>query len=108
MSTLPTSLVLAERAVPRYTSYPTAPHFGPAVDGSQAADWLADLPSSASLSIYLHVPYCRTICTYCGCHTKAVRKEEPLDAYTETVEREIANLAAATRARKVTHIHWGG
>jgi oxygen-independent coproporphyrinogen-3 oxidase len=108
MSTLPTSLVLAERAVPRYTSYPTAPHFGPAVDGTLAAAWLADLPRTATLSLYVHVPYCRTICTYCGCHTKAVRREEPLDAYVETVEREIANLAAATRARKVTHIHWGG
>jgi oxygen-independent coproporphyrinogen-3 oxidase len=102
------SLILAERAVPRYTSYPTAPHFSPKVDGDVMAAWLAELPASATLSLYLHIPFCRSMCTYCGCHTKVVRKAEPVDAYVETLLREIDLIAAATPARRVTHIHWGG
>lgn len=102
------SLILAERSVPRYTSYPTAPHFSNAVDAKVATQWLRDVPGSASLSVYLHVPFCSAICNYCGCNTKAVRKEEPLDAYTETLLREIALMAEATPARRVTDLHWGG
>lgn len=105
---LPASLVLAERAVPRYTSYPTAPHFSADIGAGVAKDWMAALPEDATLSLYLHVPYCTSICTYCGCHTKAVRKVEPLDAYRDTLLEEIALLARSTRARRVTHIHWGG
>lgn len=102
------SLILAERAVPRYTSYPTAPHFTPKVGGETMTAWLSELPESATLSLYLHIPFCRSMCTYCGCHTKVVRKAEPVDAYVETLLREIDLIAAATPARRVTHIHWGG
>ena len=108
MAQLPASLVLAERSAPRYTSYPTAPHFSDAVDAATASGWLAALPTDATLSLYLHVPFCTAICNYCGCHTKAVRRAEPIDAYTATLEAEIAVLAGATPARRVTHIHWGG
>jgi oxygen-independent coproporphyrinogen-3 oxidase len=108
MSTPLSPLVLAERSVPRYTSYPTAPQFNPAVDATVAARWLAGLAPDATLSLYLHVPYCRSICTYCGCHTKAARRDDPLEAYTETLLAEIDVVAKATPARRVTHIHWGG
>ena len=53
-----TTLTLAERAVPRYTSYPTAPHFSAAVGAQAYAEWLDALPAAAKLSLYLHVPYC--------------------------------------------------
>jgi oxygen-independent coproporphyrinogen-3 oxidase len=69
---------------------------------------LGALSPAAKLSLYLHIPYCTSICTYCGCHTKAVRKEAPLDAYAQTLAQEMALLADATQARQVTHIHWGG
>ena len=107
MTATDATLILAERSAPRYTSYPTAPHFVPLGDPS-ARGWLAALPADATLSLYLHVPYCTSICTYCGCNTKAVRRSEPLDAYVATLEQEIALLAEATTARRVTHIHWGG
>lgn len=102
------ALVLAERAVPRYTSYPTAPQFTPAVDEAVARRWLGGLDAEATLSLYLHVPYCRVICHYCGCNTKATRKDEPVVAYAELLSREIEIVAAATPARRVRHIHWGG
>ena len=101
------ALILAERAVPRYTSYPTAPHFA-ALEPATARGWMAALSPDAKLSLYLHVPYCTSICAYCGCHTKAVRKAAPLDAYAATLMQEMAVLADATQARQVTHIHWGG
>lgn len=58
------------RTVPRYTSYPTAPHFTGAVDMSVAEGWLEDAGrNGATVSLYLHIPYCRSICHYCGCAT---------------------------------------
>ena len=102
------ALALAEKSVPRYTSYPTAPHFSAAVDSTAAEEWAADLDPATSLSLYLHQPYCANICAYCGCNAKAARREEPLDAWTATAIKEIRALAGFTRARRVKHIHWGG
>lgn len=100
-------LVLAERNVPRYTSYPTAPHFKAAVGPDTYRDWLAALPSDARLSLYIHVPFCTELCHYCGCNTRAIRKREPVDAYAERLLEEIA-LLSGLAARKLTHLHWGG
>jgi oxygen-independent coproporphyrinogen III oxidase len=108
MSVLSSHLVLAEKAVPRYTSYPTAPHFSDAVGPEQYAAWLAALPAETRLSLYLHVPFCRELCTYCGCHTRATRRNEPLDAYAGTLAREIDLVGKSSPARKVIHVHWGG
>ena len=101
------ALALAERNVPRYTSYPTAPHFSAAVGPSTYAEWLDTLPREASLSLYIHVPFCSELCFYCGCNTRAVRKREPVDAYAERLLDEIA-LLAGLRGNKLTHLHWGG
>lgn len=102
-------LKYATRSVPRYTSYPTAPHFTADVGPRQTAAWLAAIPAETGVSLYLHIPYCRQMCHYCGCHTKVARKDEPVIAYAETLMREI-DLVAATAGRMlpVTHIHWGG
>jgi oxygen-independent coproporphyrinogen-3 oxidase len=97
-----------ERAVPRYTSYPTAPHFSAAVDGGTYAAWLAALPDDATLSLYLHVPYCAQLCFYCGCHTKATLRRDPVDAYARRLIEEIALVGRHAGRRKVVHIHWGG
>ncbi|WP_439575674.1 oxygen-independent coproporphyrinogen III oxidase [Phreatobacter sp.] len=99
---------LAERAVPRYTSYPTAPYFGPEVDGATCRGWLEALSPDDHLSIYLHVPFCAAMCAYCGCHTKVVARDAPVRAYQRRLLAEIDLIAAATPARTVRHIHWGG
>ena len=102
------ALVLAERSAPRYTSYPTAPHFHAGIGAAEAANWLAELPEATSLSAYIHVPFCRSLCAYCGCDTKAVLRDEPLAAYANTLGEEIDLLASRTSARRIAHIHWGG
>jgi oxygen-independent coproporphyrinogen-3 oxidase len=95
--------------VPRYTSYPTAPHFSPAVDAGVYRGWLAGLTDDAALSLYLHVPFCAQLCWYCGCHTTAVNKPEPVESYADTVLSEIDLVAAAIgRKLRVKHVHWGG
>ncbi|AZG76185.1 oxygen-independent coproporphyrinogen III oxidase [Methylocystis rosea] len=104
----PASLALAEKSAPRYTSYPTAPHFSKTIGDGDARAWLANLEPSASLSLYFHVPFCTAICAYCGCHTKAVRQDAPLQSYAQTLKSEIALTSEATRARRVASIHWGG
>ncbi|MBN8893144.1 MAG: oxygen-independent coproporphyrinogen III oxidase [Rhodospirillales bacterium 70-18] len=95
--------------VPRYTSYPTAPHFGPAVDGAVYAGWLAALPPEAALSLYLHVPFCAELCWFCGCHTTATSSRAALETYADTLLAEIALVSAALdRPMRVAHVHWGG
>ena len=98
-----------DQRVPRYTSYPTAPHFSPAVDGGVLAAWLAVLPVDAPLSLYLHVPFCNMLCRFCACHTTVVNRPDPLIAYADTLLAEI-DLVARTIGRRapVRHIHWGG
>ena len=98
-----------DRRVPRYTSYPTAPHFSSAITGAQYADWLAALADATPLSLYLHVPFCASLCLFCACHTTVVRHPEPLISYGDTLQTEITRTAAASgRHLPVRHIHWGG
>jgi oxygen-independent coproporphyrinogen III oxidase len=98
-----------EGRVPRYTSYPTAPHFTPAVGRELYARWLADLPADALLSLYLHVPFCDRLCLYCGCNTSVVRLETSHRAYAGLLMQEIDRVAAAIGRRStVSHVHWGG
>ena len=95
--------------VPRYTSYPTAPHFHAGVTGGIFREWLAALPQAVPLSLYLHVPFCDTLCWFCGCHTKIVNHYSPLASYLELLLKEIETVAAITGpGHPVTHIHWGG
>jgi oxygen-independent coproporphyrinogen-3 oxidase len=103
-----TRLALAERSVPRYTSYPTAPHFHAGIGSTDYAGWLAAQDPAATLSLYLHVPFCAAMCTYCGCHTRVTLQQAPIDAYIDSLLAEIHLLAEATPARRVTHLHWGG
>jgi oxygen-independent coproporphyrinogen-3 oxidase len=106
---LPDLIAKYDRRVPRYTSYPTAPHFSAAVTATDYAAWLGALPPQTELSIYLHVPFCAALCLFCACHTSVVHRAEPLVSYGTTLLREIDLLAAALGGRRtVKHVHWGG
>lgn len=93
--------------VPRYTSYPTAPHFHAGVGPDDYATWLGE--HDGPLSLYLHVPFCDRLCWYCGCHTKQVKRYDPLAAYLDALLLEIGLVAAALKKRReVIAIHFGG
>jgi oxygen-independent coproporphyrinogen-3 oxidase len=101
-------LVYAEREAPRYTSYPTAPHFNAGIGGAQVRAWFAAIPADVKLSLYVHVPYCRQLCWYCGCNTYAARRDEPLMDFADAMLEEIDLVSGSLRARAVSEIHWGG
>jgi oxygen-independent coproporphyrinogen III oxidase len=96
-------------AVPRYTSYPTAPHFHTGVNCDIYSQWLSELCTGNSLSLYLHIPYCDRLCWFCACHTKQTLRYEPITAYLASLRKEIAAVGAWIEAgAKVTAIHFGG
>lgn len=98
-----------DRPVPRYTSYPTAPHFHAGITPDAYRQWLGGLDPHAPVSLYLHIPYCDSLCWFCGCHTKITRRYAPVAAYLEVLEREIDLVADALPAvMPVSRIHWGG
>ncbi len=96
--------------VPRYTSYPTAPHFHDGVGAEQYGDWLARIdPDDGRISVYVHVPFCRELCTYCGCNTKITKRDKPVADYLSVLAREIDLVGDRLAARpKVSHLHFGG
>jgi oxygen-independent coproporphyrinogen-3 oxidase len=100
---------LATARVPRYTSYPTAPHFNASVTAKTAMKWLEAIPADEPLSLYAHIPFCDSLCWFCGCHMRVVNTYTPVAAYSDVLLREIGMVAAALRTRRpVTHIHFGG
>ncbi|WP_142849599.1 oxygen-independent coproporphyrinogen III oxidase [Telmatospirillum sp. J64-1] len=95
--------------VPRYTSYPTAPHFNATVDAARYDGWLAELPPETELSLYLHIAYCAEMCWFCGCHTKISKKYAPVADYMDALWREIDMVAERLPARMAArHVHFGG
>ena len=102
-------LGLFDARVPRYTSYPTAPQFKPGVGGDLVSRWISEIPEGSSVSLYVHVPFCRRLCWFCACRTQGTQTAEPVAAYVGTLKKELA-LIKAVLPRGVTleHLHWGG
>ncbi|MCK8780290.1 oxygen-independent coproporphyrinogen III oxidase [Rhizobium sp. NTR19] len=95
--------------LPRYTSYPTAPNFTKNFDGSVYPQWLQALPQDEPTSLYVHIPFCRAMCWYCGCHTAVTQKDRPIIEYMETLHREVELLALArNESFSIGEIHFGG
>jgi oxygen-independent coproporphyrinogen-3 oxidase len=100
-----------DRPGPRYTSYPTAVEFH---EGFDAKRYLKKLDEAAAapadpLSLYLHLPFCRERCTFCGCNVIITQKPGVADAYLDDLEREVDLIADRLKGR--THLvqhHWGG
>ncbi|MGH6923292.1 MAG: oxygen-independent coproporphyrinogen III oxidase [Propylenella sp.] len=100
---------LSATSAPRYTSYPTAPHFHAGVGSETYAGWLASLAAGTSVSLYLHIPFCDTLCWFCGCNTKATRHYAPVAEYLRALHQEIALVGGMLPPGVVIrHIHWGG
>jgi len=96
---------------PRYTSYPTAPHFS---SDFTALDWELAISESnrtpgRDLSLYVHIPFCDTLCWFCGCTTIISRRNEASARYVEALLREIDLYTERIHSeRRVVQIHWGG
>ena len=79
----------ATRSVPRYTSYPTVPNFKTEVGAADYTRWLLALDPANPISLYLHVPYCRQLCWYCGCNMKLATRDAPIAQYAACLMDEI-------------------
>jgi len=100
---------LLAKPVPRYTSYPTAVEFNDSCGADDYVRALRNMPSGTALSLYVHIPYCQSICWYCGCNTGAAGKIQRLTAYLEALESEMALIGRLLGGRgKVRHIAFGG
>ena len=97
------------KPVPRYTSYPTAPHFHDGITAKTYEGWLQGLPTDMAVSLYLHIPFCDRLCWFCGCNTKQVQRYEPVADYLKALTREIGTVGTRLSGRgRVTQIHLGG
>ena len=94
--------------VPRYTSYPTAPHFHAGVDAATYETWLEAITPQESVSLYLHVPFCDRLCWFCGCHTKQVRRYDPITDYLEALHAEIRLVGRRLGRKSISAVHFGG
>jgi len=104
-----------DKAGPRYTSYPTAPMFHAGVGATEYAQTLARVANDPTpLSLYVHIPFCNTVCYYCGCNKIVTKQYERAVPYLELLCREIDLVAnamgyhEAQQGRKVTQLHFGG
>lgn len=99
--------------VPRYTSYPPVPQWTDTPDGP---DWIAALsdalrPESSSLALYVHLPFCESLCTFCGCNTVITRDHRREQPYVDRVIAELSMYVAAVpalAARPLQQLHFGG
>ncbi len=102
-----------DQPVPRYTSYPTVPFWS---ETPTESEWLDALrgglnPQSATWSLYLHIPFCETLCTFCGCNTTITRDHGKGLPYVESVQREWAlyrQLVPELGHRPLRQLHLGG
>jgi oxygen-independent coproporphyrinogen-3 oxidase len=99
-------------AGPRYTSYPTAPVWSEDYGAEALADDLSRVPEHAAghgVSVYVHVPFCRSLCHFCACNRVITRKPELPESYLETLEREVARVreVVGDEVPAAQH-HWGG
>ncbi|MCZ4281441.1 oxygen-independent coproporphyrinogen III oxidase [Kiloniella laminariae] len=98
-----------DRGVPRYTSYPTAHLFQAGLSEATYREWLAAVPEEMPLSLYAHIPYCDSLCWFCGCHTKITQKYKPIREYLAVLQKEISMTADVMgMGRPVSHLHFGG
>ncbi|CAN5484204.1 oxygen-independent coproporphyrinogen III oxidase [soil metagenome] len=97
-----------DEAVPRYTSYPTTPHFSSAVTSDVVERWVTGIPRAEPVSLYIHIPFCDRLCWFCACHTKQTRRYEPVAYYLTVLHQEIRLVSELLNGQKVRAVHLGG
>tara|TARA_R110000787_G_scaffold90062_1_gene190522 strand:+ start:298 stop:1668 length:1371 start_codon:yes stop_codon:yes gene_type:complete len=92
---------------PRYTSYPTALEFHDQFKHEHLVAAIAASPNR-ELSLYVHIPFCHSLCYYCGCNKVVTRHRDKADTYLDFLAKEISSRAALFKNYTVTQLHWGG
>lgn len=94
---------------PRYTSYPTAPEFNDSFTEDTYIDILKNQDKSRKLSLYFHLPFCRSACYFCGCNVVFTSKEDKKERYIGYLEKELELLSKhLDTSREVLQMHFGG
>ena len=102
-------LGLFDARVPRYTSYPPATHFRPGLGEADVAAWMQAIPKGSTVSVYVHVPFCRRLCWFCACRTQGTSTAEPVAAYVETLKTELKTAKRyLPEGVRIEHLHFGG
>lgn len=104
----------ADKALPRHTSYPMVPVWKSDTGGPGYRQALQrSAAAGRDLSLYVHIPWCRQLCYYCGCNKiiwdeVSRAKKDPVPPYLEAMAKEVAMVAAVTGKRPVRQVHFGG
>ena len=110
MRSLPVDLALVRkhnRPGPRYTSYPTALQFRDDTDPARLV--AAAQAERGGISLYFHLPFCESLCWFCGCNKVITNDSAKADLYLDALEREVAMFPADNlREREVVQLHFGG
>lgn len=101
-----------DRSGPRYTSYPTAPYFHQGIGAAHYQQHLEQDEAAAAqqdISLYVHLPFCDTLCYFCGCNMMVTQSRQKVEQYLDYLEKEMQLLSAHLQPeRKVAQLHWGG
>ncbi len=98
-----------DRNGPRYTSYPTADRFVPSFTSEDYREWAKKRDSSNPLSIYVHLPFCNTVCFYCACNKVITKDKSKAEEYLRHLFREIEMQGEIFgKGSPVEQLHWGG
>ena len=96
-------------SVPRYTSYPTALSFTEKINNDIYESWLKKINRDNNISLYIHIPFCNSLCYFCGCHTNIANTYSTIEYYVKSLLREINILSQKLENKfNVSHIHFGG
>lgn len=110
MTALSTDALIAkyDRPVPRYTSFPTAVQFTHEISQETYRGLLSQLDKDEKVSLYLHIPFCHSLCHYCGCHTKITATYQPVGEYIRTLLEEVRLWGYHRLLLLTARVHFGG